>query len=122
MSTGVLMPRGTTRAHTPVWSRTRKGPVMSPLRELLASLPEGLVVQVLSPSAVLITEADAEEALTKREAAVLRLVAQGLTNGQIARRLEISPRTVEKHVENARGKLGAANRTEAALLAYGMTA
>ncbi|WP_240506635.1 response regulator transcription factor [Thermoactinospora rubra] len=95
---------------------------MSPLRELLASLPEGLVVQVLSPSAVLITEADAEEALTKREAAVLRLVAQGLTNGQIARRLEISPRTVEKHVENARGKLGAANRTEAALLAYGMTA
>lgn len=98
---------------------------MSRLRELLESLSSdyGLVVQAVSPHAILITEhREEEESLTKRESAVLRLVAQGLTNGQIARRLEISPRTVEKHVENARGKLGAANRTEAALLSYGMTA
>ncbi|MFI6326409.1 response regulator transcription factor [Nonomuraea sp. NPDC050556] len=97
---------------------------MSRLRELLESLSAdyGLVVQAVSPHAILITEHREEESLTKRESAVLRLVAQGLTNGQIARRLEISPRTVEKHVENARGKLGAANRTEAALLSYGMTA
>lgn len=100
---------------------------MSRLRELLESLStdRGLVVQAVTPYAILITEqreVGAEDALTKRESAVLRLVARGLTNGQIARRLEISPRTVEKHVENARGKLGAANRTEAALLAYGMTA
>ncbi|MEV0587908.1 helix-turn-helix transcriptional regulator [Nonomuraea sp. NPDC050310] len=95
---------------------------MSRLTELLQSLPDGLVVTAVSPHAILITEAGPDDALTKRESAVLGLVARGLTNGQIARRLEISPRTVEKHVENARGKLGAANRTEAALLAYGMTA
>ncbi|MFI6477723.1 response regulator transcription factor [Nonomuraea sp. NPDC050663] len=95
---------------------------MSRLRALLESLPEGLVVRAVSPHAILIADPDADEFLTKRESAVLGLVAQGLTNVQIARRLEISPRTVEKHVENARGKLGAANRTEAALLAYGITA
>lgn len=97
---------------------------MSRLRDLLEFLSRdgSLVVRAVSPYAILITEQGADGALTAREGAVLRLVAQGLTNGQIARRLEISPRTVEKHLENARGKLGAANRTEAVLLAYGMTA
>ena len=42
------------------------------------------------------------------------LVAQGLTNRQIAERLVISERTVDTHVANILGKLGLATRTQAA--------
>jgi DNA-binding CsgD family transcriptional regulator len=49
--------------------------------------------------------------LTTREADVLALVALGFTNKQIAARLYLSPRTVEKHVERILGKTGAPNRT-----------
>jgi DNA-binding CsgD family transcriptional regulator len=48
--------------------------------------------------------------ITAREADVLRLVADGLTNKQIAARLHLSPRTVEKHVESLR-KTGTRSRT-----------
>ena len=51
--------------------------------------------------------------LTRREAEIVRLIAVGRTNGQIASGLTISRRTVDKHVENVLRKLGAANRTEA---------
>lgn len=49
--------------------------------------------------------------ITAREADVLRLVADGLANKQIAARLELSPRTVEKHVESLLRKTGAHSRT-----------
>jgi DNA-binding CsgD family transcriptional regulator len=52
--------------------------------------------------------------LTRREREVAELVAQGLTNKQIAARLVISPRTVESHVENVLTKLGFTNRTQLA--------
>ena len=62
--------------------------------------------------------ADDEEApadpLTPREIEVLSLVADGLSNKAIAARLGISPQTVKFHVASISGKLGAANRTEAA--------
>jgi NarL family two-component system response regulator LiaR len=58
-----------------------------------------------------------EEPLTEREVEVLRLVAQGLTNQEIADRLVISERTVRAHVSNILGKLYLANRTQAALYA-----
>ncbi len=63
-----------------------------------------------------------EEPLSTREMEVLRLLAQGLTNQQIAERLVISVRTVKKHVENIHGKLGVQNRTQAAAKArqYGL--
>jgi predicted ribosomally synthesized peptide with SipW-like signal peptide len=53
-------------------------------------------------------------ALTAREREALELVRQGLTNAQIARELQISPRTVENHLRAAYRKLGVANRTAAA--------
>ena len=52
--------------------------------------------------------------LTAREVEVLRLVAAGLTDAQVAARLFLSPRTVGNHVGSVLGKLGAANRREAA--------
>lgn len=54
-------------------------------------------------------------ALTRREADVLRLVAAGRTNRQIARALGISVKTVEKHLAVVFAKLGAASRAEAAV-------
>ena len=53
------------------------------------------------------------EALTERELEVLRLLAQGRQNKEIADALTISERTVKFHVSGILGKLGAGNRTEA---------
>ena len=58
-----------------------------------------------------------EEPLSEREVDTLRLVAQGLTNQEIADKLSISERTVGKHVSNILDKLHLANRTQAALYA-----
>ncbi len=58
-----------------------------------------------------------EDPLTDREVDVLKLVAQGLSNDDIARSLVISDRTVGKHVSNVLEKLQLANRTQAALYA-----
>jgi DNA-binding CsgD family transcriptional regulator len=51
--------------------------------------------------------------LTAREREVLRLLASGATNKEIARRLTISIHTVERHVANLYTKIGARNRSEA---------
>ena len=58
-----------------------------------------------------------EEPLTEREVEVLRLVAQGLTNQEIADTLTIGVGTVRTHVSNILAKLHLANRTQAALYA-----
>jgi DNA-binding CsgD family transcriptional regulator len=58
-----------------------------------------------------------EPALTPREHEILALVATGRTNGEIARQLFISVKTVSVHVSNILAKLGAGGRTEAAALA-----
>lgn len=55
----------------------------------------------------------ASEPLTRRELAVLELLADGLSNKAIGRRLGISDQTVKFHVASLSGKLGAANRTDA---------
>ena len=55
--------------------------------------------------------------LTDREVDVLQLIAQGLTNSDIADRLVVGEGTVRTHVSNILGKLHLANRTQAALYA-----
>jgi DNA-binding CsgD family transcriptional regulator len=57
----------------------------------------------------------AGDGVTDREADVLRLVIAGLANKEIAATLRLSPRTVEKHVENLLRKTGARSRTELAV-------
>ena len=55
--------------------------------------------------------------LTSRETEILRLVKDGLANKQIARRLQISERTVKAHLTSAFARIGVADRTQAALWA-----
>ena len=54
--------------------------------------------------------------LSEREIEVTTLAGDGMTNKQIADKLFLSPHTVARHLSNARGKLGASNRAEAAVL------
>ncbi len=56
--------------------------------------------------------------LTLREKEILGLVAEGHTNGQIARRLWVTEQTVKFHLSNTYRKLGVANRTEASHYAH----
>ncbi|HEV8656602.1 MAG TPA: LuxR C-terminal-related transcriptional regulator [Candidatus Limnocylindria bacterium] len=66
-------------------------------------------------AAKLSARAGSHSSLSEREVEVLSLASEGLTNRQIAERLYLSPHTVARHLANARGKLGASNRAEAAV-------
>jgi DNA-binding NarL/FixJ family response regulator len=59
------------------------------------------------------TWADPLPLLSEREIGVLELAAQGLTNTELAARLEITVHTVKFHLASVYRKLGVANRTEA---------
>ena len=61
--------------------------------------------------------ADITSGLTEREVAVLRLLARGLTNADIAARLHLSEGTVRNHVSTILAKLQVADRTQAAVIA-----
>ncbi len=60
---------------------------------------------------------DSPEALTERETDVLRLLAAGRANKEIAQQLSIGEKTVKTHVSNILAKLGVQSRTQAALYA-----
>ena len=55
--------------------------------------------------------------LSPRELEVLRLVARGMENAEIAAELNISPRTAKNHLSSVLGKLGVSNRVQAAIFA-----
>ncbi len=91
----------------------------------LRAVASGLVVvapematALASPVRVALPDDDLlVEALTPRETEVLHLIAEGLPNKSIARRLAISEHTVKFHVNSLLGKLGAQSRTEAVVRA-----
>jgi two-component system, NarL family, response regulator YdfI len=82
---------------------------------VLLDLP--IAATSLSAGATVSAPATLTDPLTARELQVLQLVAQGLPNKGIARRLGISENTAKFHVASLCGKLGASSRTEAVTLA-----
>ena len=60
----------------------------------------------------------AEANLTDREAEVLRLIAQGRSNSEIAAELFLGVETIKTHVRNVLAKLGARDRVQAVITAY----
>jgi NarL family two-component system response regulator LiaR len=73
-----------------------------------------LMAEVITPA----SGQDLTTTLTEREMEVLRLVAQGRTNADIAEELVITERTVKAHVSNLLGKLHLSDRTQAAVYAW----
>jgi DNA-binding NarL/FixJ family response regulator len=63
-------------------------------------------------------EADSLDELTDREREVVALVAEGLSNDEIAERLFVSPATAKTHVSRAMGKLRARDRAQLVVIAY----
>jgi DNA-binding NarL/FixJ family response regulator len=76
-------------------------------------LQSGLTARLLAPPGGPEHSAD----LTERELSVLSLLAEGLHNREVAARLGISPRTVDRHCDNIYAKLGVGSRTEAVVRA-----
>ena len=69
----------------------------------------------LGRRARIVSERRRRTGVTDREIEVVQLAGRGLTNREIADKLSLSQHTIARHVANARAKLGAANRTEAAV-------
>jgi len=69
----------------------------------------------LGKRARLVSQRRRRTGLSEREVEVLHFAGTGLTNRDIAERLNLSQHTIARHLANARAKLGAANRTEAAV-------
>ena len=80
-------------------------------RRLLAAFNERAPHPVSAPAGLIV--ADLAEPLTVREVEILRLIAAGMRNQEIADELVISLSTVKRHIANTYGKLGVSHRTEA---------
>lgn len=98
------------KTFTTIWAQGRQSPeqaltTQTPLPSSL--LKKGHWSPVKPPSSTPLHE------LTAREEEVLRLVTQGLTNGQVAQRLCISPRTVDTHLTSIYQKIGVSSRSAA---------
>ncbi len=90
------------------------------LRRAIKAAAEGQVQLAPQAAARLLREVrmpESPEALTERETEVLKLLAEGQANKEIARSLTIGEKTVKTHVSNILGKLGVQSRTQAALYA-----
>ncbi|WP_084285432.1 response regulator transcription factor [Solirubrobacter soli] len=86
------------------------------LGTLLREISHGNVVHRFEKRPAAVVEDDCP--LTDRELEILRLVAEGHTNGRIARELWVTEQTVKFHLSNTYRKLGVANRTEASRYAH----
>ncbi len=102
--------------------KTSSGSVIGAAVRLVLSgeryLPTQLAaLMASSPASPRRSEAAQRASFTDRQLAVLRLVAAGLSNKEIAQQLGLSPATVKTHLAHAQAALGAKNRTDAAMRA-----
>ncbi|GHP00370.1 hypothetical protein KSF_104170 [Reticulibacter mediterranei] len=95
---------------TTIWAQGRQSPEQALATQ--APLPSPLLKKGNS-SEVRPTSSTSPHGLTTREEEVLCLVTQGLTNGQVAQRLCISPRTVDTHLTSIYHKIGVSSRSAA---------
>ena len=86
------------------------------LGTLVREIANGNVVHLFPRRVEHVPAADCP--LTERELEILRLVAEGHTNGSVARQLWVTEQTVKFHLSNTYRKLGVANRTEATRYAH----
>ena len=85
---------------------------------LAPSITRRLVERFARPQPTADVAPDALAALTPRETEVLRLVARGMRNAEIAAELVVTAATVKTHVAGVLGKLGLRNRAQAVVFAY----
>jgi DNA-binding NarL/FixJ family response regulator len=88
------------------------------LGTLVREIAEGRVYHSFSPAAAEPALPREDVGLTPRELEILRLVASGASNSQIARDLWVTEQTVKFHLSNTYRKLGVENRTQASHFAY----
>jgi len=81
-------------------------------------LVEHFVLRADGPGVTTAADGRLVAALTQREVQVLRLIAQGLSNAEIARLLFIAESTAKTHVKRILAKIGARDRAQAVVLAY----
>jgi LuxR family maltose regulon positive regulatory protein len=102
-----------------LYAAAERGVEQEYVGRLLAAFPDA----ILSPAEHARTarlKAEMVEPLSKREIEVLSLIAEGLSNRQVAQRLVISPNTVRVHTAKIYSKLGVTNRTQAVTKARGL--
>ena len=94
-----------------------KGSLRKELLETIRAVHAGQK-RLSSEAAAEIAEHAADDALTPREIDVLRLIAGGNANKEIAAQLSLTEETVKSHVRNLLGKLGANDRTHAVAIGF----
>jgi DNA-binding NarL/FixJ family response regulator len=96
-----------------------KAAPLTSLGTLIREIVNGNIVTALPPAEAAGTPTlPTSEQLTTREYEILVLVAQGLTNARIGKRLWVTEQTVKFHLSNVYRKLGVSNRTEASRYAH----
>ena len=116
----VVLSDGTITSRQFRWGVRAILPRDAPAEQIIAALhaaTAGLIaIPLETASALLPAASEAEvENLTPREMETLEMLAEGLSNKQIAARLHISEHTAKFHVNSILGKLGAGTRTEAVM-------
>jgi len=104
--------------------RAERGALLRPdafptqISNAIRSVSSGLLIFDVSVVPEMESAEPLPEELTRRETEVLRLLADGLPNREIAERLHISEHTIKFHIRSILGKLGASSRTEAVTLGF----